>query len=270
MADNKPEIDISPAFFAYGARCTMGFIEVNEINRSASLGSGTLIRFGRVRGILTCAHVLEANLAREESGVLLFPARADAVQMMRVGRIDLMDHVYFRGGPWDQNGPDLAFIRLPEIVMSSIEGMASVVDGEQQVAQILGELPEQSDVACLVFGVVQEHTGAPTAIHLNLSTTPFRALLTLGDIVNVRAERELDVFRFRPLPSDDLPTSFEGTSGGGLWQLYFRPDGALIQSRLGGVAFYQTEIDGRLQIIGHCQRSIYQALLREIKARWPD
>lgn len=263
----QPAIDISPAFIAYGARCTMGFIDVS--GDPTSLGSGTLIRFGRAKGILTCAHVLEANLARHESGILLFPARENAVQMMRVKRAELMDHVYFRGGPWNDIGPDLAFIRLPENVMSSIEGMASSVDGDQQIAQILAAPPEQSVIANVVFGVVAEHTGATTAVHHRLSTTPFRALLTLGDIVNVREAHRLDLFRFRPLPSDDLPKSFAGTSGAGLWQLYFGLDGQLIQSRLIGVVFYEDEIDGRLQIIGHGQRSIYQALLHDIKERWP-
>ena len=46
--------NFGPMMEAYAGRFTVGFI-APEIQQSRSLGSGTLIRFGNVNGILTCA-----------------------------------------------------------------------------------------------------------------------------------------------------------------------------------------------------------------------
>ncbi len=245
----------------------MGFIGLRA--KPVSKGSGTLIRFGNVKGILTCAHVLERNLEDDEIGILLFAARSDALQMMRVRRDDLMEHTYFRGGSWSEDGPDLAFIRLPDEVMANIESRASVVDGERQRRQIRSAQPERKAIACIVFGVVDELTGDEVDGQ-GLSTTPFRALLNMGSIANVSEAHGMDLFRFRPVAGDSfvLPTSYRGTSGGGLWKMYFEADGSPIQTALSGVAFCETEVDNELHIIGHGPDSIYRVLYQGIKARW--
>jgi hypothetical protein len=50
----------------------------------SSLGSGTLIRFGNIVGILTCAHGLDALLKKAEIGILCFPVRATQIQTVRL------------------------------------------------------------------------------------------------------------------------------------------------------------------------------------------
>jgi hypothetical protein len=269
-APEQPPIDVSPTFFAHAARCAIGFIGVRK-KEPVSQGSGTLIRFGHVKGILTCAHVLEGNLQDEEIGILLFPARSDALQMMRVRRSDLMGHTYFRGESWREDGPDLAFVRLPDDVMANIEGRASVVDGERQRAQILVGEPDRKAIASVVFGVVHELTGS-TVPGERISTTPFRAFLNLGDIADVNEVHGMDLFRFRPRAGEGvvLPTSYKGTSGGGLWQMYFGAEGRPVQTRLSGVAFYETQVGDEVHIIGHGLHSIYQTLYQDIKTKWPD
>ncbi len=157
----------------------MGFIGLRA--KPVSKGSGTLIRFGNVKGILTRAHVLERNLEDDEIGILLFAARSDALQMMRVRRDDLMEHTYFRGESWSEDGPDLAFIRLPDEVMANIESRASVVDGERQRRQIRSAQPERKAIACVVFGVVDELTG-PTVAGGRVSTTPCLGLCQCSDL----------------------------------------------------------------------------------------
>lgn len=261
-------IDISSTFFFSGVRCSVGFI--GGRTERFSQGSGTLIKFGNFKGILTCAHVLDEILREEEVGLLLFTVRPDEIQSMRLTRANLQEHTFFRGGPsWVEQGPDLAFIRLSPDIMANIESRASVINGDRQRAQFNSGEPERYAMASVVFGVVQEFTGA-TVKSGGLATTPFRGFLSKGNIVDVNEAHGLDLFRLQPVPDEaDLPTSYEGTSGGGLWQLYLRADGSVIQLRLAGVAFYQKKIGDELHIIGHGPHSIYHTLYQNIKAKWP-
>ncbi len=50
--------DVSAAVWTHVGRSTVGFVKVRG-DSPASLGSGTLIKFGDIVGVLTCAHVLE-------------------------------------------------------------------------------------------------------------------------------------------------------------------------------------------------------------------
>jgi hypothetical protein len=47
---------------------------------------GTLVRLGKIAGVLTCAHVLEVVLAEPEFGVVCFPVRPNEVQTKRISR----------------------------------------------------------------------------------------------------------------------------------------------------------------------------------------
>jgi hypothetical protein len=67
-----------------------------------------------------------------------------------------------------------------------------------------------------VFGLVEEFTGVTTR-HNGRATTLLRAVLTSGVLRDVDAlNATLECFE-ENLP--DLPDSFGGTSGGGLWRL---------------------------------------------------
>ena len=83
-------------------RSTIGFVRVKD-SAPASLGSGTLIRFGNITGVLTCAHVLEALLGEEEIGILCFPVRATQIQRLRLS-MATTDHVVIGAPPWSESG----------------------------------------------------------------------------------------------------------------------------------------------------------------------
>jgi hypothetical protein len=84
-------------------RSTIGFVRVKG-SSPASLGSGTLIRFGNITGVLTCAHVLESLLGEEEIGILCFPVRATQIQTLRL-TLAKTDHVVIGAPPWTESGP---------------------------------------------------------------------------------------------------------------------------------------------------------------------
>jgi hypothetical protein len=73
-------------------------------------------------------------------------------------------------------------------------------------------------------------------------------------------------------PSDEnfcLPTSYAGTSGGGLWRVYRHPDNSAEPIyRLIGVAFFEDREKGL--IICHGQASVYVKLFDAIQKKWSD
>jgi hypothetical protein len=104
---------------AHMGRSTIGFVRI-VYSTPSSLGSGTLIRFGSVVGILTCAHVLEALLKEQEIGILCYPVRAAQIQTLRLP-MAATDSVSIGAAPWNDRGPDLAFLKLPSPTISDLD-----------------------------------------------------------------------------------------------------------------------------------------------------
>ncbi|HMF25950.1 MAG TPA: hypothetical protein VKG24_28025 [Pseudolabrys sp.] len=274
--------DFGPMMLARAGRFTVGFVGL-ENDRAISLGSGTLIQFGKIRGVLTCAHVLAGDVDRQipgvldrvEFGICCFPVRTGEVQTLRITR-DMTRPVAIGTRPWNQQGPDLAFLRLPDADMTNLERLASVVDGMRQRANAFVGEPDTRHVANLVCGVINERTG-PVQMRGNAAAvTTFEGLINSGCVVATSEADGMDLFRFQPVPGEGatLPSTYEGTSGGGLWRLYLKrgEDGtySLIQSRLVGVAFWETPVEGELHIVCHGQQSLYRALFDRIRAEWPQ
>ena len=102
---------LSSIVWAHTGRSTVGFVRVED-SAPTSLGSGTLIRFGSIVGVLTCAHVLEELRDDEDIGILCFPARAAQIQWLRF-RVRKKDSVAIGTPPWGEGGPDLASFGCP-------------------------------------------------------------------------------------------------------------------------------------------------------------
>jgi hypothetical protein len=66
-----------------------------------------------------------------------------------------------------------------------------------------------------------------------------------------------------------LPTSYKGTSGGGLWKFYLaKVTFSLLQARLIGVAYWEKPVGTELHLVGHGQVSIYDHLVNAIRRKW--
>jgi hypothetical protein len=92
-------------------RHTIGFV-LPERDRARSLGSGTLIRFGGLEGILTAAHVLDEVKKFDEIGLLTFPVRSNQPQRIRL-QVKHAEWIKIGKEPYSERGPDLAFVKLP-------------------------------------------------------------------------------------------------------------------------------------------------------------
>ena len=257
--------------WTHTGRSTIGFVRVKD-NAPASLGSGTLIRFGNITGVLTCAHVLEALLGEEEIGILCFPVRATQIQRLRLS-METTDHVVIGAPPWSESGPDLAFLRLPALTVGDIESIASIANGDLHRQNIVAGDPEGTMKLCAMAGIVDEMTKPPIISQIRggiAATTPFEALLNVGNLFV--DDENADRFRFQPIASEGviLPTSYKGSSGGGVWKFYLdRNNFALVQARLIGVAYWEKPVGDELHLVGHGQVSIYKTLFNAIRHKWP-
>jgi hypothetical protein len=250
---------------------TVGFARIGDAS-ATSMGSGTLMTFGTFGGILTCAHVLEELVQLDEFGIVSFPVRPDQFQILRV-RTANTSHVKIGTPPWTEYGPDIGFLRLPPLVMSDLASVASVVDAAAQREAVTSVEPDPRHCVDIVSGVIDEWTGN-TTISGTIATTPFELLLNGGKVISKTEANGYDLFRFEPVPAPGfkLPTSYRGTSGGGLWRLYTkqRDDGtfSLVQRRLVGVAFWETAEERHL--ICHGQSSLYDHLFASVRRQWPN
>jgi hypothetical protein len=138
--------------------------------------------------------------------------------------------------PW--TGDDIAFIHLPPHLVGNIAARGCVfLDAEKNFAK-----PEPDNYSSLtrvhsVFGLVEELTG-PTTRQKGRATTLLKGVLTSGILHDFNyLNATLECFG-ENLP--DLPSSFGGTSGGGLWRVYLRKheDGGFeaVHHRLIGIA----------------------------------
>ena len=270
LTDEQIQQRLSDILWSHAGRTTVGFVHVRDV--PSSLGSGTLIRFGNVIGVLTCAHVLKALLDEDEIGILCFPVRPTQIQRLRV-RMSTTDNVVIGAPPWSEGGPDLAFLRLPGPTIGEIGSNANFADGEIHRQNILAGEPEGTRKLCAIGGVVAELTkpAITEPIHRGgiAITTAFEALLNVGNLII--DDHKPDRFRFQPVttPGVALPTSYGGTSGAGLWKFYVAEETfSLVQSRLIGVVYFEKPVGHEMHIIGHAQRDIYETLLNAMRQKW--
>jgi hypothetical protein len=158
--------------------------------------------------------------------------------------------------------------------MATLAGVASVIDGFGHRDNALAGEPDDGKYRVeLICGVIGERT--THRIEGNTSIATFEGLLNVGRVVDKTEANGLDLFRFQPVPGADAkpPSSYGGTSGGGLWRLYTeaRDDGTqkLKQTRMVGVAFWQKPVGAEMHIVCHGQHSVHNVLHHEILKKWP-
>jgi hypothetical protein len=250
---------------------TTGFF-ISEPRGFRSAGTGTFVRIGKVNGILTCAHALDEMARHKTINLAIFPVR----ERERFIQLDGKEHCdYIKFGPkktpdglYDPNGPDLAFLKLPIPFFNSISHLVSVKSMEIGRDHAFAEAEPSEESITVVTGMIAEWMPEVEP------TTPFpvSGLMSVGKIADRIKNGEHDLFHFRPVPDDgfNTPSSYKGTSGGGLWRIYPQPDdGGEIVYRLIGVAFQETN-DRHRHIICHGQASLYVRLFDAIREKWPE
>jgi hypothetical protein len=257
--------DASDLLVPHVRHFTIGFVRTDP-PAPAVLGSGVLLTVDQISGILTCAHVAEAYRNRSEIGLLRF-SRENIRQMQTLNLGDTHTvYVEEHTGdpPWSNPYAfDLAFTRLPPDVVATLSATAAFLNWDLNTRKLTtGEATYDRHVDA-VFGLVDERSGEPTRGG-GLVTTPMQGVLTPGHVV----ARENGVMTLECMDYNvpELPTSFRGTSGGGLWRIYLadEPDGSYraLDIRLVGIASFQRDAT---HIMCQAMERIEQCLIPAIR-----
>lgn len=223
---------------------TVGFV-LKDPPAPAVLGSGVLLTVGQISGILTCAHVAEAYRDRSEIGLLRF-SRDNALQMQTL-TLGETHTVYVEENigdpPWSNPYAfDLAFTRLPPNVVATLNATCVFLNWETNMNKFAAGEPKYDRHVDAVFGLVHEFSGEPRRSG-GLVTTPMRGVLTPGHVV--ARENGAMTLECMDYNIPQLPESFGGTSGGGLWRIYLadEPDGSYrcLEIKLAGIASFQRD-----------------------------
>jgi hypothetical protein len=226
--------DVADAVLDKVKHFTIGFARAGET--PAAKGTGVLIKHGEMHGILTCAHV-DKQLRQSKQPVGLVRFNRGLAQQS--GTLNMDEILSYAAGeePWTKGGDDISFIHLPPHLIGNIAKDCVFLDAEKNFSK--SEPDDRSSLIQVhsVFGLVEQFTGTTTR-QSGRATTLLRGVLTSGALRDFDAlTATLECFE-ENLP--ELPDSFGGTSGGGLWRLYVhkRNDGSFeaAHHRLIGIA----------------------------------
>ena len=247
------------------------FTRKGNIEDAVPAGSGTLVRVGGVKGIVTARHVIEALQRRDETALLRFPLRSDTILSHRID----LGHAEFLilPGTDGPDGPDLGFMRSPLVTEETLVGTNSFYPLDAPRPPMKGSYRGLGMVD-LLLGIVAEWT-TDVERKEERRRKEFMLLSAGGFDGNEREHAGFDLATFTPdfASGKDPPRSYAGVSGGGIWRVFFKPDGSnkVEHRRLVGTAFYEFEQgDGVTRIIHHGPSALEQRLLPAVRERWPD
>ena len=226
--------DVADAVLDKVKHFTIGFGRAGDT--PAAKGTGVLIKRGELQGILTCAHV-DKHLRKLKQPVGLVRLNRGLAQQS--GTLNMDEVLSYAVGeePWTKGDDDISFIHLPPHLVGNIAKDCVFLDAEKNFSKLQPDNRSSLIQVHSVFGLVEQFTGATTQQN-GRATTLLRGVLTSGVLPDFEAlTATLECFE-QNLP--DLPDSFGGTSGGGLWRVYVRKrdDGTFeaVHHRLIGIA----------------------------------
>lgn len=238
-------------------------------------GSGTLVDLDGTRCIVTADHVIDDLRHRDRVGLLIDWQGGSRRCIFEKG---LLQYVRLPRGAAPEVGPDLGAIVLPQ----AGEGLATLMAHKvfynlgRRLAQFSAGYPALSDGVWLPCGVLGEGSRRMPPERGFAQVTGHWAMVGLA---SAPAETWRDGFDYldlhgRPGVDSDMPTSFGGASGGGLWQglIAKHPDGrlSLRDVILSGVIFYQGDVvDGVRMLRSHGRVSVHERLVAAIRQVFP-
>lgn len=238
-------------------------------------GTGTLVDLKGTRCIVTADHVIDDIRHRDRVGLLIDWQGGLRRCIFEKG---LLQYVRLPRGATPELGPDLGAIVLPQ----AGEGLATLMahkvfyNLDRRIARFSEGYPALSDGVWLPCGVLGE--GSQRLPHERgfAHVTGHWAMVGLA---SAPTETWRDGFDYldlygRPGVDPDMPNSFGGASGGGLWQglITKHLDGRLELRDvvLSGVIFYQGNVvDGVRMLRSHGRVSVHKQLVAAIRQAVP-
>ena len=201
------------------------FIGLVVLKEHGVLGSGTLVRVGNNRAILTAAHVIDKFPENGQLGLIVddqahsttIPISRNYFQTRTLGRSALPGY-----------GPDLAYLLLSESAICQIPDSKCFYDLQECAADLLNN-PLSIDASNTTWVLV----GCPGELLTEAGpeggyerVLMFCAIKGVGVVEDGHTQGEYDYLKFVTEcgPNYGGPNSFEGCSGGALWQVQIGKD----------------------------------------------
>lgn len=238
--------------------------------RVRSAGTGTFVRIGPHRGILTAGHVLD-NLTGDSVGIVRVSRPSPKREKLALHRT----HKIVAGGPFNGKGPDLGFLVLEPELADSVGAASSFYDLDNN--RVTRKEPVQIGIGTnAIAGVVEERKQYKVDEETGREYAHFGVVLETGFGRDEFDEDGFDYFTFEPSyrDPDRPPSTYAGMSGGAWWRFFAQKDkqGAvrLVDMWIRGVVFAESEpVEGKRLLTSHGLKSIYEILRPEIAAfRW--
>ena len=243
----------------------VAFVKIKGQEDDAVLaGSGTLVTAAGRYGILTADHVLEVLPSNGEFGLVLpnsgtlprlhrYRLEASNTQKLRVAKAS-----------HDRNGPDLGLLILGNPDVSKLSVSKVFYNLGTRRDKMLSDPPPIELGGWFLVGMAAEWTSELPLERGFTRVKEFRGLCGAGVVATERKTNTYDYLHYEAKynAAYEGPQSFQGFSGGGLWQIRMKEqDGKPIitETLLSGVAFYESEMVGDIRTIYcHGRRSIYE------------
>ena len=225
-----------------------------------ALGSGTFVQSGEEYGILTAAHVVEALRKKDQTGIFLQNGKGPLVFDRGT-----LDYLVCENANHAEEGPDIGFIRLPQVKVGSIKAIKSFVNLDGQVEKLSDEYPE--NVHGVWCGTGFPEVWGDQQMEGEILRTKVFGFIGVGTADRFEVVDGHDYIWAGADLCDDgsLPNDYRGMSGAGLWQvtLDHKDDKISIRDHyLSGVIYYQTNIEDNERFLKcHGRKSIYEYVL---------
>jgi hypothetical protein len=236
--------DISDAILAYISNFAVGLVVMKEGGGSQVLGSGVLVSIEGRHGILTCGHVAAEYEKLDEIGVIRFVAATPQSPQRRVIKLVDSQTMILQSSDTFQESKevlDLAFTQLAPGAVSRIEAQGGVfLNIEKNRAKLESAAPVECKHVDAIVGLIAEFSERPF-IEGREFISPMRGVLHTGHIC--AQENGLLTMKAMDHNLHELPKSFGGMSGGGLWRIYFveNEESKIVATMLCGVASWQDD-----------------------------
>jgi hypothetical protein len=234
-------LDIADAILSHVSNFAVGLIRRVEGAGSTVLGSGVLVSIEGRRGILTAGHVAAAYEKLPEVGLIRFVAGGQQRRMLKLG--DTQTIILQSSDTFTESKAvfDLAFTQLPSDAASLIEAQGVFLNIEKNRTKMEARAPAEGKHLDAMLGLIAEFSQQPF-IEGKEFISPMRGVLHTG---HIRAQQNgLLTVEAMDYNLDELPKSFGGMSGGGLWRIYFVEDekeSNIIATMLCGIASWQID-----------------------------
>jgi hypothetical protein len=269
-ATELPEA-IGRAIWRNLADYSVGFVRVKEDpggQDAVLLGSGTLVATGDTRAVLTAHHVVTELPRTGRLGLVL----SQTPQHETVDTEGLEYREIARGAV-DSEGPDLAAVVLTPQIANSIAAKKTFYNLDLRRDRLLQTLPDLSIGLWVVHGFVHEMTKVEQGVAGNSMIKGFYSLsgATAPEPPVSVGDHDYFVCPVGHGGWSIAPKSFEGMSGGGLWQIPICRDGQGNVTHqtplLSGVIFYQKLTEGMTSAVKcHGRQSVYRVAHEKLRS----